>query len=432
MASRRRRRVVAPAASTLCFAAMVRAQCPASCRPGAGQGCFPPRCGPKCCAYWSRKKHVSIEQTVANASMPSWTRNCPRTADSATGCAALWPTRRHQWNASSSAASAADDPPVVLISLFKNVRVDQLLRFLEYHLLLGVDRAVLVDNSCGAHADASRVALAPYVAAGLVAHHVEFVCSELRSMMFMHNFRGGSSMARQLSGMRSVPRGAFIVSLDDDEYLVLADSGKTLHDLRRELVNSRVCALTLTWRVFGSSGHRCQPEGPLLRRFMRRALTEPEAADHDARRHQHASAAARHEARKRHLNTPYGGKPMYIYDSATSPMCGTHWCDECPTGLHNCALPQGAGAGCEKRYNLTSVRFWINHYAFQSEEHWEAKKLRGRTNLLPSRQGAVPKSYERLFDPTALALLQRRIEAVAQPPLRECLTNLFADGGSAG
>ena len=27
-----------------------------------------------------------------------------------------------------------------------------------------------------------------------------------------------------------------------------------------------------------------------------------------------------------------------------------------------------------------SKRAWINHYAFQSEEHWELKKLRGRTN----------------------------------------------------
>ena len=51
-----------------------------------------------------------------------------------------WP-RRDPRNASDSA-----EPPVLLFTLFKNVRIADLLRFLEYHLLLGVDRAILVDN----------------------------------------------------------------------------------------------------------------------------------------------------------------------------------------------------------------------------------------------------------------------------------------------
>ena len=357
--------------------------------------------------------------------MPAWTKQCPAIPDDPKiGCAALWPIAQESspnWRP----PVTPSDPPVVLFTLFKNVRAVDLVRFLEYHLLLGVNRAVLVDNSCGAHANASRAALAPYVAANLVTHHTQFVCTELRSMMFMHNFRGGSSMARQLSGLRDVPAGAFVVSLDDDEYVAMADARATLRDLRHELVAKRVCALTLTWRVYGASGHECQPAGPLVRRFVRRALAEHEVARKEAQ------AAARHEALTRHLNTPYGGKPLYLYRSPTQPMCGTHWCDECPAGEHNCALPQGAGASCEKRYQLTPRRFWINHYAFQSLQHWEAKKLRGRTNQLPSRTGGVPRSYDRMLDPTALQLLEKRIALVPHAPLRVCLGRVFADEGNA-
>jgi hypothetical protein len=354
----------------------VVAQCPQSCRPSSGLGCFPPRCGPKCCAYWSRARQAAVSTRVDNSSMPSWSHRCPNAPEEVRGCAALWPRRENVVGAAAAASATAPpmprpgaEPPVVLVALFKDVRLSDLLRFLEYHLVLGAEHAVLVDNSCGAPAAASRAALAPYVAAGLVTHHTQFVCVELRSMMFMHNFRGGSSMARQLSGLHSLPTGSLVVSLDDDEYLVLAEPEHTLRDLRRELAAKRVCALTLTWRVYGASGHRCQPLGPLLRTFTQRSQTarEVEAG---------AIAAARREARLRHLNTPYGGKPVYTYVAPTSPMCGTHWCDECPAGLANCALPEGAGATCESRYNLTSDRFWINHYAFQSLQHWAAKKLR--------------------------------------------------------
>ena len=63
--------------------------------------------------------------------------------------------------------------------------------------------------------------------------------------------------------------------------------------------------------------------------------------------------------------------------------------------------------------------------AFQSLQHWEAKKLRGRTNQLPSRTGGVPRSYERRLDTEALQLLRTRIRAMHEAPLRTCLSQLF-------
>ena len=350
-------------------------QCPASCRPGSGFGCFPPRCGPKCCSYYKRKKLEIMEPALSsNATLPEWVKACEAVQPPQVfGCASHWPARKILGPAADAVAStqgqsataAPREPPVVLFSLFKNVRVADLVRFVEYHLLLGVDHVVLVDNSCGAHAEQSRAALAPYVAAGLATTHTQFVCTELRAMMFMHNFRGGSSMARQLSGssIGIVMKGAFVVSLDDDEYLVLSDPASTLRDMRGELDRKRVCAITLPWRVFGSMGHRCQPAGSLLGSFVRRAHTEREVR---GKKGDAEAGRARAEARRRHLNTPYGGKPMFIYQEPTTPQCGTHWCDSCPSGLTNCALPEGPGIQCEKRLNLTSTRMWINHYAFQS------------------------------------------------------------------
>ena len=113
-----------------------------------------------------------------------------------------------------------------------------------------------VDNDCGASSNATAAALAGHVSQGLVTLISSFTCIDLKSIMFMtgphvvHShtvhlplgalrtpsglrapcvlrfmtgFRGGSAIARQLSGLRGVPQGALIVSLDDDEYIVLSD-----------------------------------------------------------------------------------------------------------------------------------------------------------------------------------------------------------------
>ena len=417
---------------------IVLTQCPPSCRPSSGRGCLPPRCGPKCCQYWARKK-VSLlppsltgstgSGALANASqLPTWVERCQarEQLESPSTCASSWVAMRKASVLSASPASnrlSSSEPSVLLVSLFKNARAEDMVRFVEYHLLMGIDHAVLVDNSCGAHAERSSQALAPYVSAGLVTLLTQFQCTELRSMMFMSNFRGGSSMARQLGRLdHFASKGSLIVALDDDEYLVLPEIRDTLRTLRRELVARRVCALTVTWRVFGSSGHRCQPRGPLIRRFIRRAATELEMRY----RRRSSAAAARHEAKMRHLNTPYGGKPIYIYSGPASPQCGTHWCTECTPGLVNCAATEtGPTAYCERRYNLSARRLWINHYAFQSAAHWEQKKARGRTNLLPPRVGGVPPSYDRVVDQYAIELLARRIANVAHAPLRNCLSDLF-------
>ena len=42
-------------------------------------------------------------------------------------------------------------------------------------------------------------------------------CVAMQTFIFKHGYRGGSCMARQLSGMKGVPRGALVIGIDDDE-----------------------------------------------------------------------------------------------------------------------------------------------------------------------------------------------------------------------
>ena len=113
---------------------------------------------------------------------------------------------------------------------------------------------MIFDNNCGAWTQLTASVLKDYVLAGLVEHNTQFSCLEMKTFMFMHGFRGGSAMARQLSGMRGVPKGALVVSIDDDEFVVLSNVSRDLGDLAIELYQKKVCAVQLLWKV------SCPPE----------------------------------------------------------------------------------------------------------------------------------------------------------------------------
>eukprot|EP00966_Prymnesium_polylepis_P311747 7203611-Prymnesium_polylepis.1 len=117
------------------------------------------------------------------------------------------------------------------------------------------------------------------------------------------------------------------------------------------------------------------------------------------------------EAKELMLNPPFIGKPVYLFLSTTSPTCATHFCESCPDGWTNCAQEEGPSTACQAM-GVKGHKAWINHYAFQSEEHWELKKLRGRTNKLPSRRGKVPKTYDKIIDMIGLRVLDRRIRSL--------------------
>ena len=172
-------------------------------------------------------------------------------------------------------------------------------------------------------------------------------------------------------------------------------------DFAAAMLRKRVCALTVRWRIFGQSGYRCQPEGSLLRHFVTRLPQRLELSVTEAKQ-------ITTEAEVRNLNPPFTGKPVYLYLSPLSPLCATHFCEECPAGFTNCApdLDRAAfSASCERFESFGADAVWISHYAFQSSQHWDRKKKRGRTNRLKRRLGDVPRSYDRISDPSSAELL---------------------------
>ena len=71
----------------------------------------------------------------------------------------------------------------------------------------------------------------------------------------------------------------------------------------------------------------------------------------------------------------------------------------------------------------------LNHYAYQSQAAWEAKK---RGNVL-GRKGAVPEIYEKVRDDTGVELLSERIRLAyeARPRYGRCLGALFFGRGDS-
>ena len=102
--------------------------------------------------------------------------------------------------------------------------------------------------------------------------------------------------------------------------------------------------------------------------------------------------------------------------------CGLHGCTHCRRGTNttNCGLPQHlGGASCAPLVQRTV----LNHYAYQSQDAWAAKK---RGNVL-GRKGAVPEIYEKVRDDTGVELLSERIRLAyeARPRYGRCLGALF-------
>ena len=118
------------------------------------------------------------------------------------------------------------------------------------------------------------------------------------------------------------------------------------------------------------------------------------------------------------------GKAVFV--GAWEGHCGLHGCTHCRRGTNttNCGLPQHlGGASCAPLVQRTL----LNHYAYQSQAAWEAKK---RGNVL-GRKGAVPEIYEKVRDDTGVELLSERIRRAhaATPRYGRCLGALFFGRG---
>jgi hypothetical protein len=323
-------------------------------------------------------------------------------------CAAQWP--RHE------------EPRIVLTALVKDTVPADLVRQIEYHLLLGVDAAIIFDNSCpdDSEEDTLEAALAPYAELGIVVFRKEYRCVEAINIIPEKYPIGGSGIAVQL--MVKIPElhpknGTLVLALDDDEYIAMGDPQMTLLDLRHELIHSEDPSIAMKWHMYGSSGHTCQPSGSVARNFLHRSKMEDEMTDEDRQ-------SSLDEAAENHLNPPFGNhsqKYAVIWQGPDKVgMCDTHNCGR--------GLPPNPNSNNTAGPSPPSNFAYIAHYAYQSEQHWQAKKSRGRTTKGArgeSREGPVPTRYSEVYDDSIRRALEERIDNITLPELRSCLKTVF-------
>merc|ERR1711972_123893 len=72
---------------------------------------------------------------------------------------------------------------------------------------------------------------------------------------------------------------------------------------------------------------------------------------------------------------------------------------------------------------VTDMAF-VAHFPYQSEQHWEAKKVRGEPEG-GNRWAAMPERYNEVEELRGWTMLRERIAGVADTDLRACLADMF-------
>ena len=324
----------------------------------------------------------------------SWCRRTMRRSPESRGCAV------HRSEGVQPTGRGAN---IYLLFIFKDTSSTIIAQYLEYYLMLGVQRVIAFDNSCvnnsnSAHtltakerlrkiqlqqlrdADLSQRGriLRSYIDAGLLTLDTRLQCVNLhhyrRDEFPQRDQRGASGIVKWIvraDPALDPPEGSLVVALDVDEMLF---SDVPLEQLRVEMVKGGICAHHVDWLTFGTSGHRCEPEGGNIKNFYRRSPVGAEASALTA-------SLANAEAQRLHLNALYpsgrdarGGFGKMIVIWSRNLTCGTHTCQ----GKGMCRL---SPSNRMRRAGLV-----IAHYYTGSDEEWSAKKKRGRTS-----NGAVNK-----------------------------------------
>jgi hypothetical protein len=233
--------------------------------------------------------------------------------------------------------------------------------WIEFHRLVGVERFFLYDNES---VDEHREVLAPYIEDRTVVLHDWPVIPAPR----IPGRRPASLLHPQHLAYNDCLRwhrrdSRWIAFLDVDEFL-FSPTGTRLPDVLREY--ERWPGVVVNWAMFQSSGHRTQPEGPVIANYRVR-LNSP-------RNHQVKSIVQpAHTVRSRTGH-------QFLYTSL-SAVDENHY-----------------PAGSSRTKSVSFSRLRINHYFTKSEEEFMRKVGRRRVG------GAVMEP----FDPEDLRETEER------------------------
>lgn len=131
-----------------------------------------------------------------------------------------------------------------------------LLEWLAHHRAVGFDDFLVFSNNCTDGTDAMLDRLAEM---GLLSHIRNDGPYDKGGIQF--------TALKAAAKMRQVKKADWILPLDVDEFVNIQTGEHTLTALHEALPNAT--ALTLTWRLFGTSGHTRYQDTPVLDTFTR-------------------------------------------------------------------------------------------------------------------------------------------------------------------
>ena len=153
-----------------------------------------------------------------------------------------------------------------ILAMFRN-EATYLQEWIEYHLMVGVDRFYLFDNES---TDDSKKVLQPYIDNGAVIY--EHVTDEkLKSLNAKYSERSAgekSVIAHWLGTEKCRERTKWSILIDPDEFIVPKKDGTIKKFLSR--FDRHVTQIILGWNVYGSNGHKSRPKGLVIESYTKR------------------------------------------------------------------------------------------------------------------------------------------------------------------
>jgi hypothetical protein len=243
---------------------------------------------------------------------------------------------------------------LVTVTIFKNEAV-YVGEWLEYHLMVGVDKFFLYDNDSD---DGPISVLCPYIQSGLVNYTIwPGLVQQLPAYQFA------------LANLRRV---AFWVAFIDVDEFIDPVSDKSIPAILHRFEDTS--ALVMYWLVFGSGGQMNRTDGLVIERFVDYGPLEDEWS-HIVKSIVNPRAVTRmgvHEA-------VFRNRASFARDCRrTALMKWRPW--DLRTALHNC--------------------IHVNHYWTKSYDEWTMKRQRGRAMDRAKRNNAMYRLFGKRFGNT--------------------------------
>jgi hypothetical protein len=231
---------------------------------------------------------------------------------------------------------------IAICAIFKD-EAPNLLEWLAFHKIIGVDLFVLYDNG-------SSDGGADLIRASDFSRNVTII---------PWSDRPGQLSAYNHFRLNHASRFTWAAFIDIDEFIMPLEGG-SIRDILLRRVYQPFAAILLQWLVFGPSGHDRRPAGPVIENYTFRM---PEAADAS----RHVKSIVRTEKLLGIDYTPHAAE-------CSGPHCNTRGEEVLPFAIQPVECHDG---------------IVINHYFTKSLEDWEIKRQRGRGDSLQPYRDSV-------------------------------------------